>query len=390
MAAIDFVLSLLIALGMMAVALVPALWWQRKQRISWRWFLWGASLISLALGVKFVFNLLLNARVNLLLNAYLPSTLAPLAFFVFIGLQTVLSEVGLTYVLVKNKFKSAKISEVVGFGIGFGGMEASILGLLALVLTILAGLFPQILPSALTANTVVDPLVAPAPVLERAAAIALHVLCSLWLYEAAVSGRWTSLIKAAVVKGSLDTYAPMFGPLKGMGTTGIYLLELPIYLWGLAAICGLRNYLKSESRRIGTFAKIFFAIGLLAVGLVALLAPRLGSSSTAPSSPGFSVENSLSEINPACNYPLQVYGDRLAPQVNDGERLVLDKCLENKENLAPGTVVVFQEKGNPSMRLGIIAKKTELAEGLFYQVTMNVKDASEVAISPEDIVAVRN
>src|SRR4030043_2114602 len=177
-------------LGMMVVGLVPMIWWKVRSKIPSHWLWWGISLISLAIGVKTVVGIFLNARVQFLFDSLFPPKFSSLLFFLYLGLLTVLTEVWLTYRIIRSRLAKASLNEAVGFGLGYGGAEAAGLGFYSLLVVVILILAPQILPQAWRQEAFSSScLLTAAPVLERIAAVGLHLVVSLWLWQAALQGK---------------------------------------------------------------------------------------------------------------------------------------------------------------------------------------------------------
>ncbi len=85
-----------------------------------------------------------------------------------------------------RKIRAARWKEAVGFGLGFGAIEAFWVGLIAFVLVLLILLVPDKLPPELSQSVIPREqsfLVIPAPIIERITTIFIHAFsCLLIVY----------------------------------------------------------------------------------------------------------------------------------------------------------------------------------------------------------------
>jgi uncharacterized membrane protein YhfC len=171
-------ISLISAVGMMLVASAAVIYWRRVSRLQLRWFWLGAGLWTVAVSLKVICALLINAAVIGLMKRHLsyPSLVIGGGFFV--GIQSSLCEIGLTLLAVLIWRQLGKDAErAVGIGVGAGAFEAILLGLVSLItmLTVLAGVSgTEEVRAGIDTLAAVTPLfwlVAPA---ERVIAILCH------------------------------------------------------------------------------------------------------------------------------------------------------------------------------------------------------------------------
>lgn len=94
---------------------------------------------------------------------------------------------------------------------------------------------------------------------------------------------------------------------------------------------------------------------------------------------------SLSEIK--CIESVMVQGQAMEPAIKSGTYLLLNKCLEDKDNLVSGTVVLVRQNG--TSRLGRIKDKLNRAEGVYYTIGQDNRPGQEFTVSANDIIAVQ-
>lgn len=204
-------LFLLSGIGMMAVAVVAVLFWRRRGSL-WRAVGWGALAWVVAVALKFAWGLPTNAFIQRHLTQALPESIAVPVFWIYVGLLTGIFECGLTLVFVKcTRAKAAGWNDAVAFGIGFGAIEAFLLGLLSFVSIAVSiafwDQFPADAKDAAAAETALGVAVIPLPIVERLSALAAHVFtCVLIVYGVRVGAqRWFWL--SFVYKSALDAFA---------------------------------------------------------------------------------------------------------------------------------------------------------------------------------------
>lgn len=87
-----------------------------------------------------------------------------------------------------------------------------------------------------------------------------------------------------------------------------------------------------------------------------------------------------------CRYPVVVSGDSMAPMFRNGERMTLSKCIDDRDNLAVGTVVLYERPGG--MRLSVIREKIEDTDRIRYLVSQEARQNEIDEMRPDRIVAV--
>jgi signal peptidase I len=99
---------------------------------------------------------------------------------------------------------------------------------------------------------------------------------------------------------------------------------------------------------------------------------------------GYYMPESLEEVK--CVYPVGVQGDSMEPAIKSGSTLSLNKCIEDRESLSSGQVVLFEEKG--VKRIGRIKERVKLEEGVFYKIGRDARPGEEFSVSSGDILAI--
>ncbi len=123
-------LSLITALGMIIVALIPLFYWRRLTNLKFRWFCLGAGLWFVSVELKSIFASLYDETIIGFLSANLPELLSGAAGGLYIGIRSSFFEIGLTLLAVLIWKQLGRNSErAIGIGIGAGSFEALLLGL---------------------------------------------------------------------------------------------------------------------------------------------------------------------------------------------------------------------------------------------------------------------
>jgi uncharacterized membrane protein YhfC len=215
--------------GMLLVGIGFAIFGVRRG--GWRFLLLGGLFWLLTVALKFVVAIPANASVYKTMLAALPGQGGQLVFSLYVGLLTGMTEVLITWLVVRyTRLRQTPWLRALAFGVGFGALEAVLLGVGSISGMATAMLLPTQLPasafrSMAAANNLLFDL---APVLERFFTIWVHIFCAVLIFYAAGSrqGRWFWLAFAA--KSLLDAvagYAQLSGQLDSLA-----------FLWSIEAV----------------------------------------------------------------------------------------------------------------------------------------------------------
>ena len=227
----------LVALGFIIYALV--------KRLGFGYLALGALGWIVTVAVKFAIALPLNAAVLDALNeGSLPAFVSGPLSWIYIGVLTGLTEVLITYVVLRYTRLGKVIWErVLSFGIGFGAFEALLLGIGPLLSVLAAILAPATLPvEALSSLTLLNnPLYGFAGVWERFFTILIHIFSNALIFYAVLrrEPKWFWL--AFAYKSGLDTvagYAQLSGNLTSPGF--IWIIEAFVAVMGILGWVGTR------------------------------------------------------------------------------------------------------------------------------------------------------
>ncbi len=236
-------IALLPGIGMIVVALGYVIY-TAVRRLGWGYLGLGALSWIVAVILKFAWAIPANAPVYEALTGALPETLAEILFYVYVGLLTGVFEVALVWLALRNtKYGKVPWQQALSFGIGFGAMEALLLGASGLANAVIAIRSPEALPLAALEQIAQtnNALFGLAPVSERFFTVLIHTLTNVLLFDAVVRedprGFWIGF----AYKSGIDVVAA-FAQFWGIDTVGrIWLIEAIVALWGIAGWWGIHQ-----------------------------------------------------------------------------------------------------------------------------------------------------
>jgi uncharacterized membrane protein YhfC len=225
----------------MILVAVCSIWlWQRGKRSLWPQVWWGVLAWVISVAVKTAASLPTTS----LMQRHSGNPL----IWAYVGLLTGVFECGIPLLLImKSRLNQADWNGAVAFGIGFGGIEAFLLGLGSLVSIVLLLAAPGLI-SVGTRDAMVQTLRNEGiisiflAIVERGATLFVHVLASVLLIYAVRrrQQRWFWL--AFVYKTAVDGIAGGWATLawKVTESTGkVAVLELVVVLFALIALAAL-------------------------------------------------------------------------------------------------------------------------------------------------------
>jgi len=234
--------ALLGGLGMIVVA-VAFVVYAAVRRLGWGYLGWGALGWVVAVALKFVWAILFNQVVYQGLYGVLPKALADPLFCIYVGSLTGIFEVCVIWLVLRyTRLGKVPWPRALAFGIGFGAVEALLLGATSLLNMLIAMIYPSMLPTeALEAlaqgNNVLWSL---APIVERLAVVYVHILANVLMFYAIQKRRARWLWVSSLYMTALDSVAA-FGQFWGITTLArIWTLEAAMVLFGIVGWLGMR------------------------------------------------------------------------------------------------------------------------------------------------------
>lgn len=247
--------SLLPGAGMILISLVFVIYAARRRWLGWRYLGMGMLFWVLTVIVKFAFAIPVNPILFRALGVTQDNlfSLTNLIGYFYIGALTGIFEAGLTYLILRKiRWGKATRDQALAFGIGFGVVEALLLGLSGLVSVFIAIASPDTFPiSALgTLANNATLVTGSAPVVERLFVILAHIFACALIFYAIASGETKWAWFAILYKTLLDAPAA-FASFWGVETTSkLWTIEAFIIVFGLLGLWGTiqiaRRYPQSD------------------------------------------------------------------------------------------------------------------------------------------------
>lgn len=218
--------------AMIVVGLAFLIGWRRLTRVQWRWFWVGAGIWTIAVAIKVGWALELHQSVLSWLERTLSHQSYLLAGAVYIGAQSSLCEIGVTFILAlfgRRASKNAYEAAAIGFGAGI--FEAVLLGLggLISIVVILKG-WPAadtltISNVYIAASTPVSWLAGP---VERILAILCHASTRTLIFAGVATRRWRPVALGFLLFAGLDGVAGLAYLGDLIGTVSMWWVELAV------------------------------------------------------------------------------------------------------------------------------------------------------------------
>lgn len=237
---------LLSGIGMMLIGVVPALWWWRTKAVSVKFFGYGAALWIIAVTPKIFMDSFITPSLRAYLAGY-GSAVLVIITGIYVGLQTGFFENGFTYIAaLKTKLKHIDFKQAVAFGLGFGGFEAFILGLMSFLNILVFLAMPNILEQlpieqkeAVLQQVGQSTWIIFSPLIERGFTLFIHLFSMLLVFYVVKFLYKRYLIASISYKSVVDGIIPALTIYVGSQTLiGLYSMEIPIIVLGVIGIIG--------------------------------------------------------------------------------------------------------------------------------------------------------
>ena len=230
---------------MMVVAVVAVAYWRKRSGVLWSFFCWGAFAWAVGVTIKAGASIPTPAIINHVRDT-LPPPFAEPVLWIYIGLLTGIFECGATlgFAYIQSIRKS-DWNEAVGFGVGFGAIEALLVGVGYLLMVLVVIFIPDKLPPVFLkfATAGSNSLwVIPAPIVERMIVIPIHALSCLLIIYALRTRAWKWFWLSFVYKTVVDAIAGFihitYG-LENLTTLSSWVVELVFLPFGIVGVFGI-------------------------------------------------------------------------------------------------------------------------------------------------------
>jgi uncharacterized membrane protein YhfC len=219
--------------GMIAVAILALKWWQRRTGPA-AWFIrTGALAWIVGVALKFCWAIPTNGPIHEAFNDTFGTLGSPI-WWLYVGLLTGVFECGATWVIVRTtQVRNADQNQSVAFGLGFGAVEALLLGILCLTSFGKALLYFIHLPADARAKLTVDfsgLLISPLPAIERLYSIASHAISCVLIIWSVQQRRAVWFWASFAYKSAIDSFATWGVESFHIKTSIVHLLEFHLML----------------------------------------------------------------------------------------------------------------------------------------------------------------
>lgn len=248
---------MLAGISMILVGIIPAVWWWKTRKTPVKYFAFGVFLWAISITPKVLMDLTISPSLQDYLLGYGTGVFVVL-IGLYVGLRTGLFESGFTYVAgLKTKLKHVTFDEAVAFGLGFGGIEAVLLGLQSFLTILMFTVMPDLINQIPETQREIifqqlnqSTWIIFAPILERGATLLIHVFASILVFYAIHTTMKRYLLYSIGYKTVVDGIIPALSVYVGSSTlTSVYLMELPIAGLGLVA-AGSILWIKNKWRKL--------------------------------------------------------------------------------------------------------------------------------------------
>ena len=233
--------------GMILVGFLFPLILKKRKNIAFSYILYGAVAWIITVLLKLAWALPVNKHLYSLLYSLLTAKIAGPIFWLYVGLLTGIFECGGIYLIIRfSKLKNMSLFESYGFGYGFGGIEAVLIGFTQFATIVAISIGKAKIPNMPWSMV-------PAPIVERVMTIFLHLFTTLLIIYA-VKGKRLSLFWLSFLYKSLVDAIAAWSQLSFGVTTilHIWIVEGILFVVTLPSIIASVMFLRKPSHRFYT------------------------------------------------------------------------------------------------------------------------------------------
>jgi len=233
---------------MITVGVVAMLYWRRRSQAPWGDFWLGALAWCVSVALKFVWAAPTNRFIHRWLEQSLPGWLASPLFELYVGLLTGIFECGFTLLIVrKTRLRSAGWNSAIAFGVGFGAIEAIMVGLLNFVGTLASILYWEQLAEAerttVAAQTAMGVPAILLPAVERFVTLVIHVFSCILIAYGVRARQEVWFWMSFTYKSAVDAFAAwsIVSSQLTKSLTGLIILEMVVAAFAALGLMGLAS-----------------------------------------------------------------------------------------------------------------------------------------------------
>jgi uncharacterized membrane protein YhfC len=237
-------LALMAGIGMVVVALGFIVYAIVTHQMDWKYLGFGAPAWIITVLLKFSWAASANPIVYNALIGALPEAAALPIFYLYVGLLTGVFEVAIVWLVMRYSRLGQGVTwkGAFSFGVGFGSVEALLLGISSAASVIMAMTTPDVFPLETLQQIAQasNPLYGLAPVVERFFTILVHIFANVLIFYAVAKKQPRWFWVAFAYKTLLDA-AAAFGQSTGLGTlAALWAIEAFVMIWGAIGWLGIR------------------------------------------------------------------------------------------------------------------------------------------------------
>jgi uncharacterized membrane protein YhfC len=236
----------IIPLTLLLVGFIPLYFFQKKKYSTWKQMLFGGLVWIISVGLKSIFAALFNEPINIILvSIWMPF------YYVYIGLLTGFFEIFIPlFIISKYKSKFENLNHKIGFGLGFGSVEAIFIGLLTIISFLVATNFSSSIPvetlQSFSGSNFDFISRAVYGGVERISATMIHVFCMFMIFLFTSTKKARYLIVPILLKTLTDGLSLYFV----VAETPPIIFESIYLALGIAATIIMVKIIKSENMKL--------------------------------------------------------------------------------------------------------------------------------------------
>lgn len=222
-------MALISGFGMILVGVGFVFYWIRAARVPLLPFLWGALLWVITVAIKFAVAIPFNRPLLKYFILALHPVTGGIAFSVYVGLLTGIFECGLCYLVIRLTFmREYDFNHAIAFGIGFGAIEAILLGLVALIKVLVPGHPAGVVP--LVSISI--------PIVERFFTILVHVFSAVLIFYSIRYRKFSYFLLSFFTKTAMDGFAGWFSLNFKFTPANLWMAEGVVTVFGIFSFIG--------------------------------------------------------------------------------------------------------------------------------------------------------